>query len=244
MISYIPFLSTNDTNGMVSAVNARIGDQDTGYCIVQNGALSPEDFMNLLDGAVGESFTVSLIGSRRVGFDLVQDRGDYAERKESSILSASNLEFPMHTDCSFLERPADIVILYCLENAESGGESLLLNINNIIPLLPADYTRFLLTKKYTVYSKEYPVLEKGERGYFIRFNLGEFLSVDPPDRDSIIEELKSLTGLLADPAHVTTVKLRPHECLIINNRTCLHGRHGFEGNSRRLFYRARHYRKV
>lgn len=241
MIRYIPFHDPEDTDTLLSAVKACIGNQDTGYCIVQNAALSPEDFMGLLDGAVGDSFTISLVNSRRVGFDLVQDRGDYAERKEGSILSASNLPFPMHTDCSFLEKPADIVILYCLENSETGGESLLLNINNIIPLLPADYTRFLLTKKYTIYSKECPVLEQGEDGYFIRFSLGEFLAGNPPDADSIVAGLQPLTSLLADPAQLTMVKLKPNECLIINNRTCLHGRHGFEDNSKRLFYRARHY---
>lgn len=226
---------------MTSAVKACIGNEDTGYCIVRNTVLSPEDFMRLLDGAVGESFTVSLVNSRRVGFDLVKDQGDYAERKEASLLSASSLAFPMHTDCSFLEKTADIVILYCVENSDTGGESLLLNINDIIPLLPADYIRLLLTKKFAVYSKIYPVLEQWQDRYLIRFNLDEFLANDPPDPTGIVSDLKPLTDLLKDPSHFITVKLKPNECLIINNRTCLHGRYAFEGNSRRLFYRARHY---
>jgi alpha-ketoglutarate-dependent taurine dioxygenase len=239
MITYIDF-DDPACAGMVTGTARELLDQhNTGYCIVRNKTLSPDDFMQLLNGTVGESFTVSTYGSHRVSYDIVKDMGEY--KKESSIVSASNVSFPLHTDCSFLERPADVVILYCIENSVNGGESLLLHINEIIPRLPGDYIRFLLTKQFYLYSKAYTVLEQAGDLFFIRFNLDEFLSGNYPEAGAIVADLQPLLAVLNDQSLHTTVKLQSNECLIINNRTCLHGRHAFEDNSKRIFYRARHY---
>lgn len=242
MVNYIDFDHPDQTGHVIGAIRESIDFTHTGYCIVRNRALSPDDFMALLHGNIGESFTASLVNGRRVMYDLVKDSGEYRSHKEGSILSASNLAFPLHTDCSFLEKPADMVILYCVENSETGGESILLNINEIISLLPAGYIGLLLTKKFYVYSKAYTILEQLQDRYAIRFNLNEFLAGNPPDPDGIVADLKLLTDLLNDPSHFTTAKLNPNECLVLNNRTCLHGRYAFEDNSKRIFYRARHYR--
>lgn len=227
---------------MLASVRQAIHPQQTGYCIVRNKVLDAAGFMDLLNGTVGDSFTVSTHRSGQVAYDIVKDAGDYQQRKEGSIISASNVSFPLHTDCSFLERPADIVVLYCIENAVTGGESLLANVNQIIPLLPEDYISFLLTKKFYINSRGYPILEQSGDQYVIRFNLGEFLSGTSPEDNAIIAaDLQPLTTILSDAAIYTTVKLAPDECLVVNNRTCLHGRHAFEDNSNRIFYRARHY---
>jgi alpha-ketoglutarate-dependent taurine dioxygenase len=227
---------------VVRSINKAIAAEGEGYCIVRNRAMDADGLMRLLHERVAASFTNSLVDGRRVPYDLVMDRGEEQYNKGGSILSASNLVFPLHTDCSYLDKPADVVTLYCVENSESGGESLLLNINKIIPLLPQDYLHLLLTQKFRIYSKEYPILEQSGSLYTIRYSIDEMLSSYPEsEHGSLRSTLEPLNNLLNDPSHYLTIKLHPNDCLIVNNRTALHGRHAFEPNSRRVFLRARAY---
>jgi hypothetical protein len=117
-----------------------------------------------------------------------------------------------------------------------------MNIRQVISVLPHHYVDFLLNKKYKVYSLAFPILEQVDDRYLVRFSLDELLASYPAEEhEEIRTELQLLTLALEDPANYTTVKLRPDECLIVNNRSCLHGRHSFEPNSKRVFYRARQY---
>lgn len=241
-IHYIDFPHKDNTEKIIASIKESIAPEGEGYCIVRNGAMDAGEFMLLLHERIAASFTNSSVNGRRVPYDLVMDRGEEQYNKGGSILSASNLVFPLHTDCSYLDKPADVVTLYCMENSESGGESLLLNINELIPLLPPDYLQFLLTKTFRIYSKEYPVLEQSGSRYHIRYSIDEMLSSYPEsEHPALRTSLQPLDSLLNDPSHYLTTKLRPNDCLLVNNRTALHGRHGFEANSRRVFLRARQY---
>jgi alpha-ketoglutarate-dependent taurine dioxygenase len=241
-IPYINFEHTDETEAVVRSVREAIADEGEGYCIVGNAAMDADEFMMLLHERVAASFTNSSVDGRRVPYDLVMDRGEEQYNKGGSILSASNLVFPLHTDCSYLDKPADVVTLYCMQNSESGGESLLLNINKIIPLLPQDHLQLLLTRKFRIYSKEYPILEQSGPLYLVRYSIDEMLSSYPEsDHESLRSTLAPLNNLLNDSAHYLTFKLQPNDCLLVNNRTSLHGRHAFEPNSRRVFLRARQY---
>jgi alpha-ketoglutarate-dependent taurine dioxygenase len=240
MIQYIPLNHPGEQEQALRAIRESIDGE--GFCVVRNGAWSADEFMAFLHERFAASFTFSRQDGRRVPYDLVQDRGQENYNPASSILSTSNLVFPLHTDCSYLEKPADVVTLYCIENAEHGGESLLVNVNEIVPHLPPGYAEFLLTEKFTVYSKAYPVLEKEGGRYTVRFSPDEILASYPEgEKEAVKEKLKPLTYLLDNPAHYKMVKLSPDECLIVNNRSSLHGRTAFEANSRRVFLRARQY---
>jgi alpha-ketoglutarate-dependent taurine dioxygenase len=241
-VQYINFKHANDTEAVVSAVKEAIAAEGDGFCIVRNEAMDADAFMTLLHERVAGSFTNSSVNGRRVPYDLVMDRGEEQYNKGGSILSASNLVFPLHTDCSYLDKPADVVTLYCVQNSESGGESLLLNINKIIPLLPHDCLQLLLAPKFRIYSKEYPILEQSGPLYLVRYSIDEMLSSYPePEHESLRSTLEPLHNLLNDSSHYITTKLQPNDCLLVNNRTSLHGRHAFELNSKRVFLRARQY---
>ncbi|HEY0066008.1 MAG TPA: TauD/TfdA family dioxygenase [Flavisolibacter sp.] len=239
---YINFEQKADAEAVVHSVKEAIRPDGEGYCIVRNGAMDADEFMMLLHERVAASFTNSSVDGRRVPYDLVMDRGEEQYNKGGSILSASNLVFPLHTDCSYLDKPADVVTLYCVQNSESGGESLLLNINKIIPLLPQDHLQLLLTQKFRIYSKEYSILERSGPLYLVRYSIDEMLSSYPePAHESLRSTLAPFNSLLNNSSHYITIKLKPNDCLLVNNRTSLHGRHAFEANSRRVFLRARQY---
>lgn len=227
---------------MVRSINEAIAEEGEGYCIVRNEAMTAGELMMLLHERVAASFTNSSVDGKRVPYDLVMDRGEEQYNKAASILSASNLVFPLHTDCSYLEKPADVVTLYCVENSESGGESLLVNINKLVALLPQEYLQLLLTQKFRIYSREYPILEQPGSRYLVRYSIDEMLASYPEsEHESLRSTLEPFNTLLNDSSHYHVTKLQPNDCLLVNNRTSLHGRYAFEPNSKRVFLRARQY---
>ncbi|RYD58638.1 MAG: hypothetical protein EOP56_03365 [Sphingobacteriales bacterium] len=205
--------------------------------------MTADAFMVMVSERVAASFTSSKQEGRLVCYDLVRDRGMAVVPSDPSVIvSTTNYVFPLHTDSCCLEKPADVVVLYCVTNASEGGESLLANVNDIIPLLPEDYVDFLLNRRYDINMRPFVLLEKVEGTYHIRLQLGDMLAFCRPDeKEQMQEELKMLIDVLADPANFITVKLKPDECLIVNNRTCLHGRYSFEDGSKREFLRSRSY---
>lgn len=218
-----------------------INPDGEGYCIIRNLAFTPAELLQLVHEKIAASFTLSVSGNKQLIYDKVQDKG-YERHDTSTILSATHLAFPLHTDCSYLQRPADVVTLYCEANAQQGGESILLHIRELIRLLPPDYIAFLLTTTFSFQGTHYPILEKKGDHYFIRFSIVEMnAGMSAEDMKRAGEQLTPLLELLSDHALYKTVMLEPGDCLIVNNRSALHGRTAFEGKSNRLFYRMRQY---
>lgn len=240
-LEYISFDNLASTNDLISAIRKKVSSQSKGYCVVRNNAINADSFMLLLHEQLATSLSMSKKGGLTIPYDLVKDKGDQMD-KAGALLSFTNELFPLHTDCCFLERCPDLIALYCAENSEKGGENTLLNINDVIHLLPPAYIESLLTTSFKFYSKEYRILEKEGGIFFARFHQGELLDSCPPaERNECLSHLQLLLDLLNNQALFTTVKLEPNDCIIVNNRTCLHGRYAFEQGSKRTFYRSRHY---
>ncbi|MBD0333180.1 MAG: TauD/TfdA family dioxygenase [Chitinophagaceae bacterium] len=241
VIDYICFNDSAQKASLVTFIKEKINTSNKGYCIVENKLLDASLFMLMLHETLAPSLSLSQKDGVKIPFDVVKDKGEQMG-KPGTILSATNQLFPLHTDCCFLEKPADFIALYCVENSDTGGENTLLNINCVIPLLPHIYLQYLLTTNFLFYSKEYKILEKTANTFFVRFHQGELMESCPTQKkEKCIADLQPLLALLEDPVHYTTVKLQPNQCLIVNNRTCLHGRFAFEAGSKRTFYRLRHY---
>lgn len=239
-MSYIDLTEADHTERVLQQVHQLIADKNDGYCIVRNSAMDADTFMKTIADRVGKSFTVSTSKVGTIPYDIVQDRGSYDEI--NPIISSTNRVFPLHTDCCYMQRPADIVVLYCIENSNKGGESTLLHVNKFLPLLPEPYIDFLLQTDFHMQSFSYRVLEKHNDSYYIRYQLTDMLQYSPKGTEQELEDgLKILTDTLSNPDIFTTFKLKPNECLIVNNRTCLHGRYSFEASSKRVFLRSRNY---
>lgn len=242
MVTYFHLNSSAGIDELCTSIRHSLSPREAGYCIVRNDLLSPNDFMELINLRVAASFTISHIKGHRLVYDHVKDQGIDMTESTYPLLSATNTIFPLHTDNCYMQTPADVVVLYCVENAANGGDSTLVNINSIVHLLPVDYKEFLLCRKYYIDTMPYTVLRQVDGIYHIRYQAGDMLAYAPlHDKEKMEEELKPLADLLSDPAHFITIKLKANECLIINNHTCLHGRYGFEKGGNRDFLRSRSY---
>ncbi|WP_207429024.1 TauD/TfdA family dioxygenase [Pedobacter sp. SYSU D00535] len=242
MIPYVNFNTQEQENEVLEVIRKHLSNDGAGSCIVKNRAVQAESFMLFLHLKLAQSFTFSRVGTEKVPFDLVSDRGADDHGTKGTIISATNQAFPLHTDCSYLDKPAEVVSLYCLENSCSGGESLLLNINDLIPTLNNDYLGFLKSQKFRVHSKEFPILEETDNHFSIRFSEHEIMeSYKEDDYELVKRELEQFLRLLSSSPLVQKVKLEKNDCLLVNNRTCLHGRNAFEANSDRIFLRSRQY---
>lgn len=239
-MNYIDLNDAARIEEVLESVHQLIDDRNDGYCIVKNNVMSADAFMKIVASEIGTSFTISTGKSGTIPYDTVQDRGGYHDL--NPIISGTNRVFPLHTDCCYMERPADVVVLYCIENANEGGESTLLHVNKLLPLLPAAYIDLLLDTEFHMQSFSYRVLEKQNDIFYIRYQLADMLRYARPGTEQQLgSDLSLLTQTVSDPAIFTTFKLGPDECLIVNNRTCLHGRYGFEEGSKRIFLRSRNY---
>ncbi|THU40789.1 hypothetical protein FAM09_01365 [Niastella caeni] len=241
IIDSLSFDDPSAKDDLIAFIRQQINTSGKGYCIVENNVTDANAFMLLLHECIGPSLSMSQKNGIQIPYDVVKDRG-HDMGNEGSLLSSTNQVFPLHTDCCFLDKPADFIALYCVENSASGGESILLNINEVIHLLSDSTIQHFLTTSYQFFSKKYRILEKMENLFFIRFHQGELVdSCLPADKEACLSGIQPLLQLLNDPIHYTTVKLKADQCLIVNNRTCLHGRYAFEAGSKRAFYRSRHY---
>lgn len=241
MITPIHLNRDSHVNSFIEQAKQAIDDDNIGFCIIRNQLTSPEELLGIVNKQIAKSFTISSGKDGKVFYDTVADRGTDTDSK-NTVLSTTNEAFPLHTDCSYLERPADVVTLYCVQNSYKGGESIATHINSILKKLTPQYINFLLETPFPFYSVRYPILEKSKDGYYVRFSQVELMaSVSDEECAVIANQLAPFIGELNDPANYTTYKLNPNDCLIVNNRTCLHGRTAFEDNSERLFYRMRQY---
>ena len=228
---------------VIDQAKQALDDNNTGYCIIHNLLVTPEEFLDIINQQIASSFTTSVGKNGKVFYDTVADRGSDMGLSKNTVLSTTSQAFPLHTDCSCLERPADVVTLYCVQSSSKGGESMVANIKLILKKLTPDYIDFLLKTPFPFYSVRYPILEKNRGSYYVRFSHVELMaSVSDEEYAAITNQLAPFIRELNDPANSITYKLNPNDCLIVNNRTCLHGRTAFEDNSERLFYRMRQYR--
>lgn len=145
--------------------------------------------------------------------------------------------FPLHTDCSDFEHIPNTICLFCVEPANLGGDSILTNINNIVQNMDADLKHFLLTHKFKMREKLRSILYKINANNFgIIYNriiLENFSKLTDNER----MQLDKLDALINK--FILKISLKKGDLLIVRNDTYLHGRTGFEENSKRLLRRIR-----
>lgn len=154
---------------------------------------------------------------------------------KSRALLASERGLDFHTDHS----KADIVAWYCFGQANSGGESMLLDIEQILPRFSEEETRILssiMLHEHKVFDDDegsYPLIEKtGDKFkcYYSFWLVKRDLS--KPQRflldkfQRIIRETKP-----------RVILLQPKDILLVDNGRILHGRKPIEGGGNRFLKR-------
>ena len=158
-----------------------------------------------------------------------------------NILSTTSEVFPCHTDDFFNENPADVVILHCVIPDETGGESIIAYITDIIAHLDSDTIESLSEQTFPSHFGKVSILEKEANSYKIRYNrleikrASEITNYVLNDRQKLA--LDNLDNAIAKVQ--TFFKLEKDDCLVLNNKSLVHGRTAISGDSKRLLRRVR-----
>jgi alpha-ketoglutarate-dependent taurine dioxygenase len=155
------------------------------------------------------------------------------------ILSTSSAEFPCHTDDYFDERPSDIVLLQCVRQAETGGDSLIARLADILAQLGPTDVAYLCQRAFPTHFGLVAILERTEGDWQIRYNRLETersaVRLDYPLTASVVDVLDRVDAAIGKV--VRRVRLLSGDCLLLDNRRVVHGRTAFSADSGRLFRR-------
>jgi len=157
------------------------------------------------------------------------------------ILSTTHRRFPCHTDDYFVERPCDVFLLHCVLQAEHGGDTIIVHLRDILEQLEPRTIAELATPSFPAHFGWAPILVIEKYFLWIRYNR---LQIDRACQvnqvtltDNQLNALDELDAVIDTSQHY--FKLKPSECLVLNNKTTLHGRTAFSGTTNRLLRRVK-----
>ncbi|NER52794.1 MAG: DUF971 domain-containing protein [Symploca sp. SIO1A3] len=167
--------------------------------------------------------------------------------KEGKDLAETGKGMSFHTDYTYWHTPPLLTSLYCLENAASGGESLIIDgfrvVNDFRQQHP-DYFELLTqtpiqfkqvyTKWEYFYCRTQPILELDNSGKVTRINFANSHSYSwklPFDQmEKFYAAYTTFFSYLKNPIYQYCFSLEPGELLLMNDSRIMHGRQPFTGN--------------
>ena len=225
-------------------IKKNIDCPEIGYYIIHGQSLTSDELIKELAFSLGDL----ILGNGNIiqedSFDYnhiddVKSRKKKITKKNGLLLSsASNDTILLHTDCSYLKKYVDYMILFCIEPAENGGESTILSINKLISELSKKTVHTLCNSDFPFRFGFSPVLHLNKNIYHIRFHYGEIITsakqINFEFSTDQLDALNELRDKLLSSKYILRRKLLKNECLILNNKYTLHGRTSFKGNKRLL----------
>ncbi|MEU8919483.1 TauD/TfdA family dioxygenase [Kitasatospora sp. NPDC048545] len=171
------------------------------------------------------------------GLTVVRDLGQVGHRAGYGGFGRAAL-LP-HTDGTQVAEPPRLVLLACQVAARSGGETVLVDGNNVLREMASAHPDAFsaLTQPRAAYfggaaGHFAPVLRQvGDGRWQIRLRLDPGLARFSPDAEPHLPALRDVVR-----RHAQTILLRPGQALLIDNERTLHGRSAFTGE--RLLLRA------
>jgi alpha-ketoglutarate-dependent taurine dioxygenase len=144
----------------------------------------------------------------------------------------SNRALPLHCD----HHRADLIAWYCHADAEAGGETLLLDFEELYGTLPSkmkaalEHLAFREHKVFAEDCEQHPfhTVSKGRSRFYY-----SFWPVDHTLTGEVEAAYLALKELIA-AQHPVAIRLQPGEALFIDNTRVLHGRTAFVGTARHL----------
>jgi alpha-ketoglutarate-dependent taurine dioxygenase len=161
------------------------------------------------------------------------------------IYSTTCADIPCHTDGVNRPAPYDLALLHCIRQDASGGETVLVQLDELIERLPPDVMGLLREQGYPFAFGTAPIIAGDGDEVWIRYNAQEMAfysetggaSLSPQHRHA----LAKLEAALSEPTAQEKFRLSPGECLLIDNKRVLHGRSACSKGGHRLLKRVRLY---
>ncbi|WP_287311039.1 TauD/TfdA family dioxygenase [Moorena sp. SIO1G6] len=167
---------------------------------------------------------------------------------EAVDLAFSSVGHPLspHVDLTYLNVGRVVMFLYCEENNASGGESIVIDgyrvardfrqnhpeYFNILAETPVHFKQFDSLRQYYLSNKT-PILKLNQKGevsevYFSHKNFKPNLIFDK--LESFYEAYKTFFKYLKSPDYQYEFRLKPRDCLMVQNFRILHGRKAYDAN--------------
>jgi alpha-ketoglutarate-dependent taurine dioxygenase len=159
------------------------------------------------------------------------------------IYSSTPWNFPCHTDDFFNRQPPSVIVFECVRQDPCGGDSMLVTLSQILPQLEESTIAQLKLPNYPSYSGLVPILTLERNELVIRYNRLQIergcrlacMNLSPVARAALDELDRAIDAVKIH------YRLRPGECLFINNKKALHGRTSFSRDSGRLIRKVKVY---
>lgn len=225
-------LAMGDLERLTSTIQEQIAHQ--GWSCVSTG-VNPGD-RNALESlfAKVEPVLSSVSPERQPEFSVI------SPAISAATLAGSERGMSFHTDNVYLDRPCNSVALFCVRQAEKGGENELVDGHAVLQGISTD-TRYVLREPR--WNWQNPTTSKASDRF----------SVINDDAESLRWWRKTLLvkdlGLLAIADELEEeinasksrhmIRLSPGDMLVTDNKRILHNRHAFSG--RREMYRVRYW---
>jgi hypothetical protein len=167
--------------------------------------------------------------------------GEGIRRNDFLVTSTTSQAFACHTDGFCSVSPADIVCTLCVRPAPGEGITMLIRLKQILAQLSEREIDLLRQPAFPAKQGLVPILYDHEGELCIRFNkldIDHFSAATqydlPREYQDVAERLEDLCSFANVPYRFL---MKPGDCLVINNRTLLHGRTSFSSQSNRLMKR-------
>jgi|TARA_B100001741_G_C16443705_1_gene546902 gamma-butyrobetaine dioxygenase len=176
----------------------------------------------------------------QLGFIILEN--DVLVQQHTPALVTSSERLPPHTD----HHLSHYILWHCLVQDQRGGHSIMIDGLRVFSLMPSDVQEILRTihlKEHLVFKDDvgyHPLIYEtplGDRIYYsVLFEPTAFWLVN---EDLSIKQQEAFDTFNEAVRFAKTIqlKLKPGECLVIDNRRMLHGRTALEDNSNRLLKR-------
>lgn len=168
---------------------------------------------------------------------------EYNEQLKDTTYSNTNLEFLCHTDCPEISDRPDTLILLCEKNSDTGGESHIVFLSDILKELSSSEIGLLSEKAYPFKTQFFSIIDFDENKFNIRYNRVSLdislLSIGSQLDNEFTQVIDKLDLLIEN--NKFSFKLNKNDCLILNNKKILHGRAAFQEISQRSLKRVRLY---
>lgn len=200
--------------------------------------------------SLGNPFTQSGLPEHPLEDDMVfrvEVRGEgVRDARGQVVYSTTGQSFPCHTDGSGKPVPYDVVLLCCIRQDTTGGDTVLVTLDELIAGLDLDSVRTLREASFPFPFGMGAIISGDGPDTWIRYNAEELYYYARLRGATFSESQKrALTNL--ENTLSLLVRGRPAfhlaegECLALDNRRVLHGRTALYPGSRRLLKRVRLY---
>ena len=158
--------------------------------------------------------------------------------------SRTTIALEPHTDSSQQKNPHSIVIFGMSRPDESGGETQMVVIDELLPLLDSETAELLRQPIWPMGKQPKPILETGSASdetliSYYRKQLDRSLELGASLSAQQMTALSALDAAITHLSAQRSFRLQKGETLLINNRKVLHGRTALAEDSDRLMIRYR-----